>query len=169
MAESSTNLHHILFGNVLAVSDRDLMSTVAVLVIVVLFVVIFYKELLITSFDETFAKTYGLQTAYLHYGLMLVLTLVTVSALQTVGIILIVAMLITPAATAFLWTNRLQWMLVIAASVGAVASVIGLYLSYTMNWASGPAIVLMAAIMFLVSFVVSPKQGFLTKWGKQSV
>lgn len=76
MAESSTNLHHILFGNVLAVSDRDLMSTVAVLVIVVLFVVIFYKELLITSFDETFAKTYGLQTAYLHYGLMLVLTLV---------------------------------------------------------------------------------------------
>ncbi|TGE82945.1 metal ABC transporter permease [Weissella confusa] len=169
MAESSTHLHHILFGNVLAVSDRDLMSTVAVLVIVVLFVVIFYKELLITSFDETFAKTYGLQTAYLHYGLMLVLTLVTVSALQTVGIILIVAMLITPAATAFLWTNRLQWMLVIAASVGAVASVIGLYLSYTMNWASGPAIVLMAAIMFLVSFVVSPKQGFLTKWGKQSV
>lgn len=169
MAESSTNLHYILFGNVLAVSDRDLMSTVAVLVIVVLFVVIFYKELLITSFDETFAKTYGLQTAYLHYGLMLVLTLVTVSALQTVGIILIVAMLITPAATAFLWTNRLQWMLVIAASVGAVASVIGLYLSYTMNWASGPAIVLMAAIMFLVSFVVSPKQGFLTKWGKQSV
>lgn len=156
------------FG-VIAVSDRDLMSTVAVLVIVVLFVVIFYKELLITSFDETFAKTYGLQTAYLHYGLMLVLTLVTVSALQTVGIILIVAMLITPAATAFLWTNRLQWMLVIAASVGAVASVIGLYLSYTMNWASGPAIVLMAAIMFLVSFVVSPKQGFLTKWGKQSV
>lgn len=118
MAESSTNLHHILFGNVLAVSDRDLMSTVAVLVIVVLFVVIFYKELLITSFDETFAKTYGLQTAYLHYGLMLVLTLVTVSALQTVGIILIVAMLITPAATSFLWTNRLQWMLVIAASVG---------------------------------------------------
>lgn len=157
MAESSTSLHHILFGNVLAVSDRDLMSTVAVLVLVVLFVVIFYKELLITSFDETFAKTYGLQTAYLHYGLMLVLTLVTVSALQTVGIILIVAMLITPAATAFLWTNRFQWMLVIAASVGAVASVIGLYLSYTMNWASGPAIVLMAAIMFLVSFVVSPK------------
>lgn len=169
MAESSTILHHILFGNVLAVSDRDLMSTVAVLVLVVLFVVVFYKELLITSFDETFAKTYGLQTAYLHYGLMLVLTLVTVSALQTVGIILIVAMLITPAATAFLWTNRLQWMLVIAASVGAVASVIGLYLSYTMNWASSPAIVLMAAIMFLVSFVVSPKQGFLTKWGKQSV
>lgn len=163
MAESSTNLHHILFGNVLAVSDRDLITTIIVLAIVILFIVLFFKELLITSFDETFAKTYGLKTGYVHYGLMIVLTLVTVSAFQTVGIILIVAMLITPAATAFLWTNRLTTMVVLASALGALASTIGLYLSYTLNWASGPAIVLVAALIFLGSFIVSPKQGFVTK------
>jgi iron/zinc/copper transport system permease protein len=165
MAESATNLHHILFGNVLAVSDGDLVATSIVLVIVLLFVTLFFKELQITSFDETFAKAYGLRTEFVHYGLMLILTLVTVTSLQTVGIILIVAMLITPAATAFLWTNSLTKMLIIASTVGVLASVLGLYFSYTMNWASGPAIVLVAAVMFLVSFIISPKQGILMKKG----
>ncbi|WP_125705881.1 metal ABC transporter permease [Lacticaseibacillus daqingensis] len=163
MAESATNLHHILFGNILAVSDSDILTTAIVLALVVLFVVVFYKELLITSFDETFAKTYGLHTQLLHYALMLVLTLVTVSALQTVGIILVVAMLITPAATAFLWTDKLSHMLVMAASFGVIASMVGLYFSYTFNWASGPAIVIVAAAMFAISFLVSPKQGNLFK------
>ena len=165
MAQSSTNLHHILFGNVLAVSDSDLIDTFIVLAVVIIFVLAFFKELQITSFDNTFAKSYGLNTSVIHYGLMIVLTLVTVSALQTVGIILVVAMLITPAATAFLWTNRLVNMLFLSSCFGAVASFIGLYLSYTMNWASGPAIVLVAAIIFLISFVVAPKQGFLAKLG----
>ncbi|CAM4246117.1 metal ABC transporter permease [Weissella hellenica] len=169
MAESSTNLHHILFGNVLAVSDKDLVSTVIVLAIVILFVVTLFKELQITSFDEVFAKSYGLNTSIIHYGLMIILTLVTVSALQTVGIILIVAMLITPAATAFLWTNRLVYMLALSSTIGAIASIIGLYLSYTMNWASGPAIVLVAAIIFLLSFIIAPKQGFITKLGVKNV
>ncbi|HAY53863.1 MAG TPA: hypothetical protein DCY46_07815, partial [Lactobacillus sp.] len=136
MAESSTNLHHILFGNILAVSDSDIMTTAVVLGIVLLFVVSFYKELLITSFDATYAQTYGLNVQALHYGLMLVLTLVTVSALQTVGIILVVAMLITPAATAYLWTDKLSTMLVLSAAVGVVSSIAGLYFSYTLNWAS---------------------------------
>src|SRR5699024_12648349 len=169
MAQSSTNLHHILFGNVLAVSDSDLIETFIVLAVVVIFVILFFKELQITSFDNTFAKSYGLNTSVIHYGLMIVLTLVTVSALQTVGIILVVAMLITPAATAFLWTNRLVNMLFLSSCFGAVASFIGLYLSYTMNWASGPAIVLVAAIIFLVSFVIAPKQGILAKLGVKNV
>ncbi len=160
MAESSTNLHHILFGNILAVSDSDIMTTAVVLGIVILFVVIFYKELLVTSFDETYAKTYGLKVQVIHYALMLVLTLVTVSALQTVGIILVVAMLITPAATAFLWTDKLVTMLVLSASVGVVSAITGLYFSYTFNWASGPAIVIVAAMLFALSFVFSPKQNF---------
>mgnify|MGYP003361725067 FL=1 len=161
LAESSTNLHHILFGNILAVSDTDMMTTTVVLGLVILFVVFFYKELLITSFDPTFAQTYGFRVQILHYALMLVLTLVTVSALQTVGIILVVAMLITPAATAFLWTDRLGVMLGLAATIGAVASIVGLYFSYTFNWASGPAIVLVTAVLFGISFVVSPKQALL--------
>ena len=163
LAESSSNLHHILFGNVLAVSDRDLITTTCVLIAVILFIVIFYKELLITSFDETFARTYGLRTQMVHYALMLMLTLVTVSSLQTVGIILVVAMLITPAATAFLWTNKLHWMLVDSAIFGALASLIGLFLSYILNWSSGPAIVLVAAFIFGVSFIFSPKQGLVFK------
>lgn len=163
LAESSSNLHHILFGNVLAVSDRDLITTTCVLIAVILFIVIFYKELLITSFDETFARTYGLRTQMVHYALMLMLTLVTVSSLQTVGIILVVAMLITPAATAFLWTNKLHWMLVDSAIFGALASLIGLFLSYTLNWSSGPPIVLVAAFIFGVSFIFSPKQGLVFK------
>ena len=160
MAESSTNLHHILFGNILAVSDSDIMTTAVVLGLVILFVVTFYKELLVTSFDETYAQTYGLNVQIIHYALMLVLTLVTVSALQTVGIILVVAMLITPAATAFLWTDKLNWMLILSAIVGIISSITGLYFSYTLNWASGPAIVIVAAVLFFVSFVVSPKQNF---------
>ncbi|WP_244087153.1 metal ABC transporter permease [Companilactobacillus sp. RD055328] len=166
MAESATNLHHILFGNILAVSDSDIMTTAIVLGIVILFVSFFYKELLITSFDETYAKTYGLNVQLLHYALMLVLTLVTVSALQTVGIILVVAMLITPAATAYLWTDKLSSMLFLAAGVGIVSSITGLYFSYTLNWASGPAIVIVAALLFAISFGISPKQGFI-KWGNK--
>ncbi|VDG19498.1 metal ABC transporter permease [Lactiplantibacillus mudanjiangensis] len=161
MAESATNLHHILFGNILAVSDSDMLTTAIVLCIVLTFVIFFFKELLITSFDETFARTYGLKTQMMHYALMLVLTLVTVSALQTVGIILVVAMLITPAATAFLWTDRLETMLILAAGIGVITSIAGLYLSYSFNWASGPAIVLVAAALFLISFVCSPKQAFI--------
>lgn len=160
MAESSTNLHHILFGNILAVSDSDIMTTAVVLGLVILFVVVFYKELLVTSFDETYARTYGLKVQVIHYALMLVLTLVTVSALQTVGIILVVAMLITPAATAFLWTDKLNIMLVLSAGVGMISAITGLYFSYTFNWASGPAIVIVAASLFALSFVFSPKQNF---------
>lgn len=160
MAESSTNLHHILFGNILAVSDSDIMTTAVVLGLVILFVVVFYKELLVTSFDETYARTYGLKVQVIHYALMLVLTLVTVSALQTVGIILVVAMLITPAATAFLWTDKLNIMLVLSAIVGMISAITGLYFSYTFNWASGPAIVIVAASLFALSFVFSPKQNF---------
>lgn len=163
MAESATNLHHILFGNVLAVSNADMITTVIVLCIAILFVVIFYKELLISSFDPTFAQTYGLNTKVMHYALMLVLTLVTVSALQTVGIILVVAMLITPAATAFMWTNRMSVMLAMSAVFGVISATVGLYFSYTFNWASGPAIVIVAAAMFAVSFVTAPKQGILFK------
>ncbi|WP_425439029.1 metal ABC transporter permease [Pisciglobus halotolerans] len=80
------------------------------------------------------------------------------SALQTVGIILVVAMLITPAATAYFWTDRLNIMLVFSAIFGVIASICGLYLSYTFNWASGPAIVIVAAGIFLISFIFSSKQ-----------
>ena len=160
-AKSSTDLYHILFGNVLAVRTSDMLTTAAVAVIVILFVIIFYKELLVSSFDPTMAKAYGLNVQLIHYALMFLLTLVAVSALQTVGTILVVAMLITPAATAFLLTNNLSVMIVLSVILSTVSSVVGLFFSYSFNLASGAAIVLTAAVFFILAFIFSPKQGIV--------
>ncbi len=153
LAKSSTDLYHILFGNVLAVRSSDMWLTIGIATIVILLIWLFYKELLISSFDPIVAKTYGYNTQVLHYFLMLLLTLVTVAALQTVGIILVVALLITPAATAYLLTHRLKVMIFLAASFGAVSSVVGLFLSYRYNLASGATIVLTATLLFIIIFI----------------
>ncbi|EMF45277.1 Manganese ABC transporter, inner membrane permease protein SitD [Planococcus halocryophilus Or1] len=162
--ESSTDLYHILFGNVLAVRPSDMWITLGIGLIVLVSVFGFYKELLVTSFDETMAEVYGLPVRLIHYFLMTLLTMVTVASLQTVGIILVVAMLITPAATAYLLTDRLSTMIFISASIGVSAAVIGLYFSFTYNLASGATIVLAATTLFFLAFVFSPKQGML--WRK---
>lgn len=160
-AESARNLENILFGNVLTVPAGEMWITVGVAVVVIVAVVLFYKELLISSFDPVMAAAYGLPIRLIHYGLMAMLTLVTVAALQTVGVVLVVAMLVTPAATAYLLTNRLGVMLVLSALFGVIASVIGLYFSFVYNLASGAVIVLAASIMFGIVFIFSPKQGLL--------
>ena len=116
--KSSTDLYHILFGNVLAVRPSDMWMTLIVGIFVLLSVFIFYKELLVSSFDPIMAQAYGLPTKMIHYFLMVLLTLVTVASLQTVGIILVVAMLITPASTAYLLTDRLSVMIFISATCG---------------------------------------------------
>lgn len=162
-AESSTDLYHILFGNVLAVRPSDMYTTLAVAVAVILFVVLFYKELLVSSFDPVMAQAYGLKVQVIHYALMFFLTLVAVSSLQTVGTILVVAMLVTPAATAYLLTDKLSTMIVIASSLGAVSAVIGLFFSYSYNLASGATIVLTTVVFFIIAFIFSPKQGFIIK------
>ncbi len=162
--ESSTDLYHILFGNVLAVRTSYMWITLGIGLIVLVSVFGFYKELLVTSFDETMAEVYGLPVRLIHYFLMTLLTMVTVASLQTVGIILVVAMLITPAATAYLLTDRLSTMIFISASIGVSAAVIGLYFSFTYNLASGATIVLAATTLFFLAFVFSPKQGML--WRK---
>ncbi|MGY3703805.1 manganese ABC transporter permease [Vagococcus martis] len=162
-AESSTDLYHILFGNVLAVRPSDMYTTLAVAVAVILFVVLFYKELLVSSFDPVMAQAYGLKVQVIHYALMFFLTLVAVSSLQTVGTILVVAMLVTPAATAYLLTDKLSTMIVIASSLGAVSAVIGLFFSYSYNLASGATIVLTTVVFFIIAFIFSPKQGFIFK------
>ncbi|APB31798.1 MULTISPECIES: metal ABC transporter permease [Vagococcus] len=162
-AESSTDLYHILFGNVLAVRPSDMYTTLAVAVAVILFVVLFYKELLVSSFDPVMAQAYGLKVQVIHYALMFFLTLVAVSSLQTVGTILVVAMLVTPAATAYLLTDKLSTMILIASSLGAISAVIGLFFSYSYNLASGATIVLTTVVFFIITFIFSPKQGFIFK------
>lgn len=161
LMKSSTDLYHILFGNVLAVRPAEMWSTLLIGVIVLISIYAFYKELLVSSFDSTMAAAYGLPTRVIHYFLMTLLTLVTVASLQTVGIVLVVAMLITPAATAYLLTNRLWVMLYLSAGIGVLSSILGLYFSYTYNLASGAAIVLAATVLFILAFVLSPKQGLI--------
>ena len=136
-------------------------STLLIGIFVIVCVYAFYKELLVSSFDSTMAAAYGLPTRVIHYFLMTLLTLVTVASLQTVGIVLVVAMLITPAAAAYLLTNRLWVMLYLSAGIGVLSSILGLYFSYTYNLASGAAIVLAATVLFILAFVFSPKKGLV--------
>jgi manganese transport system permease protein len=159
--KSSTDLYHILFGNVLAVRPTEMFLTLIIGVIVFAVVYLFYKELLVSTFDPTMAQAYGLPSKLIHYLLMTLLTMVTVASLQTVGIVLVVAMLITPAATAYLLTDRLWVMIYLAALSGSVSAVIGLYFSFTYNLASGATIVLSATFLFLLAFFFSPKHGVL--------
>lgn len=158
VANSSTDLFHILFGNILAVQDSDKWVTIAVSAIVLAFVVLFFKELLLTSFDPVMAQAMGINVSFFHYLLMVLLTLVSVTAMQSVGTILIVAMLITPAATAYLYATSLKIMLMLSATIGACSSVIGLFIGYSFNVAAGSSIVLTAAAFFVISFFISPKQ-----------
>lgn len=116
--KSSSDLYHILFGNVLAVRSSDMWITLGIGIFILLAVIVFYKELLISSFDPVISSVYGLPNRMIHYFLMTLLTLVTVASLQTVGIILVVAMLITPAATAYLLTDRLWIMIYLSAFSG---------------------------------------------------
>ncbi|MCE5169108.1 metal ABC transporter permease [Paenibacillus profundus] len=157
--KSSTDLYDILFGNVLAVRPSDMWMTFGIGILVLAAVYIFYKELLVSSFDPTMSQSYGLPNKLIHYFLMTLLTMVTVASLQTVGIVLVVAMLITPASTAYLLSDRLWKMLFIAAGCGALSAVLGLYISFRYNLASGATIVLVATVLFITAFMFSPKQG----------
>lgn len=163
LANSSTDLFHILFGNILAVQDSDMWLTLGVSGLVLFLIGLFFKELLLTSFDPILAKTMGINVNFYHYLLMGMLTLVSVTAMQSVGTILIVAMLITPAATAYLFTSSLKSMMLLASTLGALTSVLGLFLGYSFNIAAGSSIVLTSTIIFLVSFFLSPKQTVVKK------
>src|SRR5699024_9962248 len=114
----------------------------------------------------------GLKTRLIHYGIMFLLTLVTVASLQTVGVILVVAMLITPASTAYLLTNRLSIMILLVSFFGALSSGVGLYISFLYNMPSGPVIALAATPLFVFTFLCAPKQGIAWRYfktNKQSV
>jgi ABC-type Mn2+/Zn2+ transport system permease subunit len=164
----SVDLTHILFGNVLGVSDADLWLTAGLGMVVLLAVVLFYKELLVISFDPVLAATLRLPLSALHYLLLVLIALTTVVSLQTVGVALMVAMLVTPAATAYLLTQRLWHMMIVGAVIGAVSSVAGLYLSFYVNIASGSAVVLVCTAFFTVAMFFSPRRGLVWEWLRTS-
>ncbi len=160
----TVDLTHFLFGNVLGVSNSDLWLIAIFGVLVILTILAFYKEFLVLSFDPILAKTLRLPATLLNYLLLLLIAITIVLSLQTVGIALMSAMLVTPAATAYLLTRRLPVMMVLAAIIGAASAVTGLYLSFYVNVASGPAIVLVCTLFFLLAFAIAPHRGFVWQW-----
>ena len=159
----SVDLTHFMFGNVLGVSRSDLVLTIAFGALVLLLVVAFYKEFLVISFDPVLAEILRIPHQAFSYLLLVMLAVTVVIALQTVGVGLMVAMLVTPAATASLLTRRLPLMMAASAIIGAASAVIGLYLSYYVSIASGAAIVLVCTAFFLLALVFAPGRGLLAR------
>ena len=160
-AQTSLDLTQILFGNVLTIQSSQMITTLIVGLLVLILVFVFYKELVICSFDPLMAKVYGINVKFFDSLLMLLLTLVTVASLQTVGVILVVSMLVTPAATAYLLTHNMKKMIGLSASLGALSSIAGLYLSYMYNLSSGAVIVIVSFLLFVGAYLFSPTQGYL--------
>jgi ABC-type Mn2+/Zn2+ transport system permease subunit len=161
----TVDLAHFLFGNLLGVSAADLWLSSVLGLIVLLTIFFFYKEFLVISFDPVLATTLRLPANFLRYLLLILIAVTIVVSLQVVGIALMMAMLVTPAASASLLTRRLPPMMAIAAVIGTVASVSGLYASYYLDIASGPAIVLVATLIFGLVFVFAPGRG--VAWQKR--
>ena len=157
----AVDLTHILFGNILGVSVGDLWLTGGLGVLVLLTILLLYKEFMVISFDPVLAATLRLPLEWLRNLMLILLALTVVVSLQTVGVGLVAAMLVTPGATAYLLTRRLPTMMAVAAAIGAFSSLAGLYLSFYANIASGAAIVLVATAVFMLVYLLAPKRGVL--------
>jgi ABC-type Mn2+/Zn2+ transport system permease subunit len=160
-ANYTVDLFSFVFGNVLGVGRDDLLLIALMGLVVLAMVALFYRQLLFTAYDPTMAAASGVPVGLVQYGLLAMLAVSTVVALKAVGIVLVVAMLVTPAATASLLVRRVHYIMALGAIVGAVSSVVGLYVSYYADVASGAAIVLTATVLFLLAFLFSPRRGLL--------
>ena len=160
----AVDLTHILFGNVLGVSSEDLIFTAVLGAVVLGFIVVFYREFLVMSFDPVLAATLRMRAERFRVLMLILLALTVVVSLQTVGVGLVAAMLVTPGAAAYLLTRRLTSMMIVAALIGALSSVVGLYLSFYLSVASGAAVVLTATAIFLLAFLFAPARGLLPRW-----
>lgn len=161
LSNYAVDLTHILFGDVLAVSPADLVIMGGLALLVLAVVGLFYKEFLVLTFDPVQALVLRLPTTFLRYLLLGLIALTVVAALQTVGISLMLAMMVTPAATARLLTRRLPAMMAVGAGLGVFSNVTGLYISFYWNIASGPTMVLVATAVFAVVFLAAPSRGLI--------
>jgi len=161
----AVDLSHILFGNVLGVSSQDLWLTGVLGTLVLIIIFVCYKPFLLISFDPVLASTLRLPTNFLRSLMLVLLALTIVVSIQSVGVGLVAAMLVTPAATAYLLTKRLPSMMLVSALVGSLSSLAGLYISYYANIASGSGIVLISTLMFLLAFFFAPRRGIIWRRG----
>ena len=157
----AVDLTHILFGDLLGVTSSDLWFMAALAIVVLLTIFAFYKEFLVLSFDPLLASTLRLPVTFLQYLLLVLLSLVIVLSIRAVGVALVLAMLVTPASAAYLLTRRLPTMMVLGAFIGVTSAVLGLLLSFYLDIASGPAIVLIETAIFALVFIFAPRRGVL--------
>ncbi len=153
MKSYTVDLTHFLFGDVLGISGNQLTIIAIFSVLIILLVIAFYKEFLVLTFDPILATTLRIPVRFFEYLQLVLIALAISVSFQAVGVALMVAMLVTPAAAAYLLTKRLPIMMILAATIASISGVVGLYLSYYINVASGPAIVLVATLIFVFAWV----------------
>lgn len=160
---SNIDLMHILFGYVLGISDADAWQVAGIAVLVVGVIVVLRRSLLLYCFDPAHAQAIRLNVSFYHYLLLVLLALTVVASVQTVGLILVVAMLVIPGAIAHLLTDKFDKMLCIASGVSVLACVAGAYASYYFDVSTGGAMVLVLGVLFVLTFIASPKYGALAR------
>lgn len=164
---SNINLKTIVFGNILGISDPDIAQVLAISIFTLIVLGCKWKDLLLYCFDANHARSIGLNARALQMTLLTLLAMTAIAALQTVGACLVVAMLVTPGATAYLLTDRFGKMMAIACTMGAGCSFIGAYLSYFVNGSTGGCIVVLQTILFVLAMMFAPKHGLISSRAKR--
>lgn|SRR5690606_865028 len=163
----TADLMSFLFGNILAITEADLISLAAVSAAVLLFIGVFFKELLTMSFDEELARADGLPVGFLYFGLLTAIALTVIVTVKAVGIVLSSALLVIPAAIAFELVKDYRRMLAVSVAAGVTASVAGLVISFYLDVASGASIVLVLALLFFAAYALSPRKAWVAKAAAQ--
>jgi len=161
LSPTSVNIQTIVMGNILAVTPEDTIQLVIISVVTLAVMLVIWKDLMVTFFDESHARSIGLNPPLLRVIFFTLLAACTVAAMQTVGAFLVIAMVVTPGATAYLLTDRFPRLILIAIAVGTLSSLIGAYVSFFLDGATGGVIVVLQTIVFLLAFVFAPKHGIL--------
>ena len=160
---ASVNIQGIILGNILAISDADIMQVVIISVICLIMLCVTWKDLMAVFFDEYHARSIGLPVNALKILFFTILSAACVAALQTVGACLVIAMVVTPGATAYLLTDKFNRLIVIAITLGSVTSALGAYISYFLDANPGGLIVTLQTILFLGAFIFAPKYGLIKR------
>ncbi len=166
LSPTSVNIQTIVLGNILAITPEDLLQLVIICGVSMTVLTLKWKDLMATFFDENHARSVGLNTTALRLVFFTLLAACTVAALQTVGAFLVIAMVVTPGATAYLLTDRFSRLIILSVVIGAVTSFLGAYLSYFLNGATGGIIVILMTAVFLIAFFLAPKHGMLAARAK---
>ncbi|QYO77051.1 metal ABC transporter permease [Devosia salina] len=161
VSPTSVDVQSIVLGNILAITPEDTLQLVLISVVTLAVMLVIWKDLMVTFFDESHARSIGLRTTWLKAIFFTLLSAATVAAMQTVGAFLVIAMVVTPGATAYLLTDRFPRLIVTAIVVGVLSSLLGAYLSYYLDGATGGIIVVLQTLVFLAAFIFAPKHGWL--------